>query len=141
MTRAYARQYRDTARATTADSFDAEERDAFRSDGRRLVELLIAFLDSTDERGRDELEGQAREIVATTAVRLAEAGTDTTDAVEAFVAARRPFLGALAAVGRRRSLDVAAMTGLYDAAASLLDRLLLHFVTNFNAAASGGKAR
>jgi len=139
VTRAYARQYRDSARATRGDSFDPEERDAFRSDGRRLVELLIAFLDSTDGEGRDGLEAEAREIVAATAVRLAEADVDTTEAVEAFVAARRPFLGALAAVGRRRSLDVAAMTGLYDSAASLLDRLLLHFVSSFNAAATGGR--
>lgn len=141
VTRAYARQYRDSARATAGDSFDPAERDAFRTDGRRLVELLIAFLDSTNEQGRDELEAEAREVVAATAGRLAESGVDTTGAVEAFVAARRPFLGALAAVGRRRSLDVAAMTSLYDSAASLLDRLLLHFVTSFNAATSGGRTR
>jgi hypothetical protein len=76
-----------------------------------------------------------------TARRLAESGVDTTQAVEAFVAARRPFLGELASVGRRRSLDVAAMTALYDGAASLLDRLLLHFVTSFNPTASGGSSR
>ena len=139
--RAYARSYRDTARTSAAEPFDAKERDAFRTDGRRLVELLLAFLDSSDERAREAFEAEARAVVRLTARRLAESGVDTTQAVEAFVAARRPFLGELASVGRRRSLDVAAMTSLYDAAASLLDRLLLHFVTSFNTNASGGDSR
>jgi hypothetical protein len=53
--------------------------------------------------------------------------------VSTFVAARRPLLAELAAVGRRRALDVAGLTALYDEAAALLDRLLLEFVTTFTA--------
>jgi hypothetical protein len=50
------------------------------------------------------------------------------------VAARRPFLGELAGLGKRRSLDVAALTALYDEAVALLDRLLLAFLTAFRSA-------
>jgi excisionase family DNA binding protein len=141
VTRAYARSYRDTAKTSVGDTFVPEDRDAFRADGRRLVELLLAYLDSADERARAAFEAEAREIVAATGRRLAESRVDTARAVEAFVAARRPFLAELASVGRRRSMDVAAMTGLYDAAAALLDRLLLHFVTSFNATPNGGRTR
>jgi hypothetical protein len=126
---------------STSEPFEHADRDLFRSEGRRLVELLLAFLDSTEPAARDDLEAEARSVVAGTASRLAEADVDSARAVEAFVAARRPFLAELAAVGRRRSLDVAAMTSLYDAAASLLDRLLVHFVSRFNETAHGGRTR
>jgi excisionase family DNA binding protein len=139
VTAAYVRSYRETARTSASEPFEHADRDAFRTDGRRLVELLLAYLDSTDEATLEHLEAEARSVVAGTARRLAEAEVDSTRAVEAFVAARRPFLAELAAVGGRRSLDVVAMTSLYDAAASLLDRLLLHFVSRFNAAAHGGR--
>ena len=54
--------------------------------------------------------------------------------VTTFLAARRPFLAELAALGRRRSLDVAALTALYDEAAALLDRLLLELIDAFQPA-------
>jgi DNA-binding transcriptional MerR regulator len=139
--RAYARSYRSTAQGPTPESFEPVDREAFRAEGRRLVELLLAYLDTSDAVEREALEAEARKLVAGTARRLAEAEVDTARAVEAFVAARRPFLAELANVGLHRSLDVAAMTGLYDAAASLLDRLLLHFVTYFNANARDGRTR
>jgi hypothetical protein len=56
------------------------------------------------------------------------AGCGTAEAVTTFIAARRPFLTELAAIGRRRSLDVARLTQLYEDAVALLDRLLLVFV-------------
>ncbi len=66
-----------------------------------------------------------------TAVRLRAGGADIAEAIGAFTGARRPFMTELAAIGRRRSLDVAALTATYEAAVALLDRLLLRFVDAF----------
>jgi hypothetical protein len=48
--------------------------------------------------------------------------------VSLFVAARQPFLGELAAIGRRRSMDPTRLADLYGDAWALLDRLLLRFI-------------
>src|SRR6266498_87323 len=56
VTAAYARSYRETARTSTSEPFEHADRDLFRSEGRRLVELLLAFLDSTEPAARDDLE-------------------------------------------------------------------------------------
>jgi uncharacterized MAPEG superfamily protein len=92
------------------------------------VAVLLAYLDAADDAERDRWEREAAAIVEGIAIRLARAGADLREAIGTFVAARRPLLIELAAIGRRRSLDVARLTATYDAAAALLDRLLLAFV-------------
>jgi hypothetical protein len=101
----------------------------FRDDGRRLVETLIAYLDAPDGHGRARAEAGATAIVDALGARLVAAGTSLTDAVELFVAARRPFLAELGAIGRRRALDPARLAAAYDGASGLLDRLLLRLVS------------
>jgi hypothetical protein len=44
------------------------------------------------------------------------------------VAARRPFLGELGAIARRRRLDSGHVSAMFEAASALLDRLLLRVV-------------
>lgn len=132
LARAYARSYReDDGGRSVLDQLDPLDREAFRSDGRRLVAVLLAYLDADGQTQRDRWEREAVAIVEGTAVRLAAAGAGIREAIMTFVAARRPFLTELAAIGRRRSLDVARLTVTYDAAAALLDRLLLAFVDAF----------
>lgn len=131
-TRAYARSYRDGAAAPSVGGVDEGAREAFRVDGRRLVEALLAYLDAPDAARKAPLEAQAVETVELTARRLAEAGADPVAATGAFVSARGPFLAALESLGRRRSLDAPALMGLYAEAAALLDRLLLRFVAAFH---------
>jgi excisionase family DNA binding protein len=126
--RAYGRQYRDGAGAPAAVAADGPEREAFRSDGRRLVEALLAYLDAAGPAEKARLEAEANAIVDQTAGRLAAAAMTTAEATAAFVAARAPFLAALEALGRRRSLDAPAVMRLYAEAATLLDRLLVRFV-------------
>lgn len=129
--RAYARSYRSAGAARPVrDRFGEDERSAFREDGRRLVEVLLAYLDAPAGE-RDRWEAEAVGLVGATADRLAAGGATVGEAIAAFTGARRPFLTELAAIGRRRSLDVAALTGTYDAAVALLDRLLLEFVEAF----------
>lgn len=130
--RAYGRQYREALAAPAGVTADATAREAFRTDGRRLVETLLAYLDATAAADKASLESEANRVVDATAQRLAGAGMTVVDATAAFMTARAPFLAALESLGRRRSLDAAAVVRLYAEAASVLDRLLLRFVATFH---------
>jgi excisionase family DNA binding protein len=140
LARVYARSYRTADQLDTA-AYDTLDREAFRAEGRRLIAALLAYLDATPA-GRRRFEADATASVRATGDRLARSGTDVAGAVSAFVAARRPLLAELATLGRRRSLDVAAVTRLYDDAATVLDRLLLELIDAFQASAvkeTGGR--
>lgn len=133
MARAYARSYRAAGSVQGSDAIGEQYRDAFRLDGRRLIEALVAYLDATTPAAREKAETEATEAVAATAGRLGESNVDVATAIGAFVSARQPFLAELEAIGRRRALEAPAVMGLYAEAAALLDRLLLHFVASFEA--------
>jgi excisionase family DNA binding protein len=124
LTRVYRRHY---ASGPVADDVD---REAYREAGRRLVSILVSYLDAEpgDTRRRRRLEAQAGLVVEDQATRLALGGSSLTSAAERFVAARQPFLAELAAIGRRRSLDPNRLAELYSDAWALLDRLLLRFL-------------
>ena len=129
LTRAYARSYRGAAGA--ASLIEGEDRAAFREAGRRLVERMLAFLDATGAARKAALEQEARELVTATARRLASTGTTVAVALEAFIAARQPFLRELEVVVSRRDLSAAQSTALYADAANLFDRLLVQFLATF----------
>ncbi len=131
MARAYARSYRTGQSQSASQGLQGPERDAFRIEGRRLIEALVAYLDATTAASRETAEAAAMDVVAATARRLGESDLDVATAIGAFVAARGPFLGELESIGRRRALEAPAVMGLYAEAAALLDRLLLHFVATF----------
>ena len=133
MARAYARQYRTGGSVPAADVLNAPERDAFRIEGRRLIEALVTYLDATTPAAREAAEAEAMEAVARKAQRLGESEVDVATAIAAFISARRPFLAELEAIARRRALEAPAMMSLYADATGLLDRLLLHFVATFQA--------
>jgi excisionase family DNA binding protein len=128
--KAYGREYRAEVAAPMGMDAGADEREAFRTDGRRLVEKLLAYLDADNTADKAVLEAEANSIVDKTAQRLAASGTTAVDATAAFVAARSPFLAALESLGRRRALDAPAVMRLYAEAATLLDRLLLRFLAS-----------
>jgi excisionase family DNA binding protein len=135
LTRVYRRHYASVApggppSASGPTPLVDAERDAFRRDGRRLIAILIAYLDAVpaDAPTRDRLEAEACAIVDAQAARLAEGGASLTVAVSRFVAARQPFLAELSGIGRRRSLDPGRLADLYSDATALLDRLLIRFV-------------
>ena len=142
LSRAYRRSYASGGaspgqpRAALAPKDDAE-RAAYRSDGRHLVEVLVAYLDvsAADAAERQHVEGQASAIVDELAIRLAGGPTSLTEAVALFVSARRPFLAEIGQLGRRRSLDPSRLAALYDDASTILDRLLLRFITAYQGAA------
>jgi hypothetical protein len=132
LTRAYRRSYR--AEGADRVVVDRPERDAFRQDGRRLVEALLAHLDAEDHKSRERSEADAGATVDELAKRLASSDRSLTESVEAFVAARGPFLQELGAVGRRRALDPARLASAYETASSVLDRLLLRFIATYQEA-------
>ena len=157
--RAYRRSYRSSSPAATAAAAAAgPDREAFRQDGRRLVEALLAYLDTSSGPDGDEApaapgadassrsaartaaEAAASDLTDDLAARLAGAGVSLTGAVELFVAARRPFLAELGLLAGRRGLEPAALSALYEDAAGLLDRLLLRLIATHQAgdAKNGG---
>jgi excisionase family DNA binding protein len=139
--RAYRRSYRTDAADDRRRVLGAHDRDAFRQRGRLLVDALLAHLDGSTSSARDQAELEATTLVDEIATRLAATGTSLTDAVEMFVAARRPFLSELGAIGKRRALDPARLATMYDTASSLLDRLLLRLIATHQASAPEASTR
>ncbi len=134
--RVYRRHYaRPSARPIVEAPRDAFERDAYRTDGRRLVAVLVEYLDAAGDAGRRRrLRSDAEVLVDDHAARLVRAGQELTSSVALFVAARRPFLAAIADLGRRRALDPARLAAVYDDASVVLDRLLLRFIATHQGA-------
>ena len=137
LSRAYRRSYGSQVGAPLAPGA-AADREAYRQDGRRLVEALVAHLDAdpANAKARARAETSAAVLVDDMARRLAEHGVGLTEAVGQFVLARRPFLTELAGIGRRRTLDPAHLASLYEDASAVLDRLLLRFIAAHQAASS-----
>ena len=136
LSRAYRRSYEARGAAESLGGAPGDDREAYRQDGRRLVEALVAHLDAgpADVRRRATSEAAAAELVDDLGRRLAASGVGLTDAVAQFVVARRPFLTELAGIGRRRTLDPAHLAALYEDASAVLDRLLMRFIAAHQAA-------
>ncbi len=132
LTAAYRRRYAAprTEEHTIPVAVPARHREAFRDDGRRLVAALLAHLGADDTPEREQAEETAASIVDDLGRRLARSRVDLPAAIALFVAARRPFLAELGAIGRRRSVDANRLSAIYEQASALLDRLLLRFVAS-----------
>lgn len=127
LSRVYARAYRDNG-PVAPDRLRGDAREALRSDGRRLVAVLLAYLDASRPADRERWEREALDLIGAAAVRLADAGADVQEVVGMYLRARQPLLGEIAAIARRRALDGAQLASLYERAIGLLDRLLVHLV-------------
>ena len=128
LNRAYARTYRGNGAPASLDRLEGDARDAFRAEGRRLVAVLLAYLDASRAADRDRWEAEALDLIGATAHRLASSGASATEVVEVYLRARAPLLGEIGALGRRRALDSTNLAALFARAVGLLDRLLLHLV-------------
>ena len=127
VTRAYARAYREST-PVAPDLLRPDAREALRAEGRRLVAVLLAYLDATRPEDRERCADEALALIGGAGRRLAEAGADVREVVAIYLRARGPLLAELAALGKRRALDTTQLAGLYEGAIGLLDRLLLHIV-------------
>ena len=133
VTRAYARAYR-SGSPVAASRLPDDARVALRADGRRLVAVLLAYLDATGEPDRDRWAAEALGLIGAAGRRLADIGADVREVVAIFLQARRPLLEELGTLGRRRALEPSRLASLYERAAVLLDRLLLHLLETHAAA-------
>jgi excisionase family DNA binding protein len=127
LTRAYARAYRDQA-PVAPDRLHPDAREALRGEGRRLVAVLLAYLDAARPAERVRWEGEALELIGTAGRRLADAGADAHEVVSIYLRARQPLLGALGALGKRRALGPTQLAAVFQGALGILDRLLLHLI-------------
>lgn len=138
---AYRRGYgsrRGEQRATEARvGLGPSDLEAFRDDGRRLVATLLERLDAADPAERQRALVTATGLAGEMGRRMRSTASDLRAAVALFVAARRPFLAELGAIGRRRLLDPGSLSRLYDEASAAFDALLLAYLDGYLA---GGAA-
>lgn len=126
LTRAYRREaVRGAAAGGWLATLDPADREVFRVLGRRLAWALVAHLDATDADARRHQLSEARASAAEYGRRGASLGLSLSDVVEGFLAFRRPFLGEIAGVARRRGFDADEVARLHDDADRALDRLLV----------------
>ena len=124
--RAYRREaVRGAAAVGWLATLDAADREAFRVLGRRLAWALVAHLDAGDDEARRHQLTEARAASAEYGRRGAALGLSLSDVVEGFLAFRRPFLGEIAGVARRRGFDADEVARLHDDADRALDGLLV----------------
>lgn len=138
LTDAYRRTYlsRDGLTPNPLDVVRVEDREAFRRNGRQLVDALVRYLDQQErEPSSSSLDG-ATELSAWLGQRLASSGTSLTESVALFVAARRPFLAELGTLAKRRRLDSRQVARLFDEASQALDGCLLAFIDGHRMATS-----
>lgn len=128
VTRAFVRAYRSDKTPPALDRLEMDARSELRAEGRRLVAVLLAYLDATRTADGERWESEALDLIGATARRLADAGATPTEVVAIYLRARQPLLGEIGALGRRRALDATQLAALFERAVGLLDRLLLHLV-------------
>ena len=109
------------------------DRESFRVAGRSLVAALVRYVDAGTDEERARAEVDARDGTVAFADRVASRPIGVSDAIAAFVSARRPFLSEIARISRRRSLSAAEVSELYERSGELLDRLVILFAATITA--------
>lgn len=130
LARAYRREATSAARRLPwLITLTEDQRQWFRSHGRRLAELLLGHLDAADEiTARHALKEGVVE--ASSYGRMsAELGLSLSQALEGFLQFRRPFLHELGVAAQRRGIDQAGTTSLTEKADRALDQLLVAAIT------------
>ncbi len=107
----------------------AAEREALRERSHRLLGLLLDHLDAPDPETAATLLREAAQLAALQGRTAARVGSSMSEAVEAFLAFRGPFMSHLATTARRRALDTQQATELLMAAETAMDRLLVSTMT------------
>jgi len=117
------------SRAAWIVALPPDELAGFRERGRQLVALMLEHLDAAD----DEIAAQrlvaAARVAAEQGRVVAGLGASLSDAVEAFLSFRSPFVEHLARLSRELGLDTRRATELLMAAEAAMDRLLLATMT------------
>lgn len=117
------------SRAPWIVALQPHESAGFRERGRRLVALMLEHLDAADDEIGAQRLVEAARVAAEQGRVVAGLGASLSDAVEAFLSFRSPFVEHLARLSRERGLDTRRATELLMAAESAMDRLLLATMT------------
>jgi excisionase family DNA binding protein len=140
-----AREYRRSAEggeggfALTA-SLEEAQRDRFRGHGRNIVAALLAGLGTDDPLIRGERLREAEAACAQYGRIAAMEGISVSMTADLFLRFRRPFMGELGELARRREFDATATSRLMADAHAALDGLLLATLRAWEASAQGTRS-
>jgi excisionase family DNA binding protein len=104
------------------------ERQLFRERGRRMVDCLLLHLDADSPGPSLANLHQAADHAIEYGAHIATRSAPLSEAVEAFLHFREPFIGQLVETARKRGLDTREATELLVDAQSAMDSLLLAFI-------------
>jgi excisionase family DNA binding protein len=125
MIRVYRRHLADTCFGLLwVQELDESERREFRLLGRRIAGALLDAIDALTPEAQAPALDEATKVAAEFGRLAALCRVDAQQTVEAFLRFRLPFLRELAAVARRRGLDIGEATDLLETAIETIDRLL-----------------
>ncbi len=142
MARGYRRETADdTGRIPWIAELDEMQRERFRGYGRTIVTALVAALDTDDAATRSDRLREADDACAEYGRIAGREGLGAPMTADLFLRFRRPFLGELGALARRREFDALATSTLMADANAALDGLLLATLRGWESAALAGSSR
>ncbi len=142
MARGYRRETGDeTGRIPWVAELDDTRRERFRGYGRSIVTALVAALDSEDPAARAGRLREAEDACAEYGRVAGNEGLGAPMTADLFLRFRRPFLGELSALARRREFDADATSSLMADANTALDGLLLATLRGWESAALADRRR
>jgi excisionase family DNA binding protein len=142
MARGYRRETGDeTNRIPWVAELDDTQRERFRGYGRSIVTALIAALDTDDPVTRADRLREAEDACAEYGRVAGREGLGAPMTADLFLRFRRPFLGELGALARRREFDANATSTLMADANAALDGLLLATLRGWESAALADRSR
>ncbi|MBM4420101.1 MAG: helix-turn-helix domain-containing protein [Chloroflexi bacterium] len=134
-----AMEFRKRVRSGLADQSWHERLDEdslrwFRERGMRMSQLLIAAMDAARRESREQLLAQAEQLGREYGAEAARRGLSLGEGTQAFLFFRARFMGEIAAVARRRSLDATHAAALFAEADRTLDRVILALIAGHQSA-------
>lgn len=122
-----ARAYRDADRPAAAwlEGLNEADRRRFRQRGRKLVALVVGYLEAADSAKALKWRAKAGAVAVEYGATARDLGISLKDTITGFLAFRRPFLAELAAAAPRRSLDSREAALFILQAGAVLDDLLV----------------
>jgi hypothetical protein len=142
MARGYRRETTDeTGRIPWVAELDDTQRERFRAYGRGIVTSLVAALDSEDPTARAARLREAEDACAEYGRVAGREGLGAPMTADLFLRFRRPFVGELGALARRREFDASAFSMLMAEANAALDGLLLATLRGWESAALADRGR
>ncbi len=129
-----ARAYRDSDRPADAwlRGLNEAERRRFRLRGRKLVALIVGYLEAADPTKATRWRARAEIVAEEYGATARDLRISLKDTISGFLSFRRPFLAQLAAAAPRRSLDSREAALFVLHAGGVLDDLLIALMRGYS---------